>query len=102
MPVQATEGIKASIIELCSEDDYGSWELWWNISSDVSPDQTGALRRSFLDAVSELISSGRLIAKRQRMKSQIIATEYDREKLAREIDSASNPDPESYFWFGTE
>ena len=28
--------------------------------------------------------------------------EFDREKLAREVDSASNPDPDSYFWFGTE
>ena len=57
MGVQSTEEIKAGIIELCSEDDYGSWELWWNISAQVTPAQTTALKRSFLDVVSELFFS---------------------------------------------
>jgi hypothetical protein len=30
------------------------------------------------------------------------ATGYDREKLSCELDSVTNPDPDSYFWFGTE
>ena len=55
MGVQSTEEIKAGIIELCSEDDYGSWELWWKVSAQVAPAQTTALKRSFLDVVSELI-----------------------------------------------
>jgi hypothetical protein len=102
MGVQSTEEIKAGIIELCSEDDYGSWELWWKVSAQVAPAQTTALKRSFLDVVSELISAGKLIPKHRRPIGQITATGYDREKLAREVDSASKPDPDSYFWFGTE
>jgi hypothetical protein len=102
MPIKARENIEATIIELCSEDDYGSWELWWSISSDAPDGQARALKESFVDVVSELVSSGRLVAKRQHMKGQITGTEYDREELVREIDSADNPDPRSYFWFGTE
>jgi hypothetical protein len=93
MPIKAREDIEATIIGLCSEDDYGSWELWWNIFSDAPDDEATALRESFVNVVSELISSGRLVAKRQRMKGQILATKYDREELEREIDSAGNPDP---------
>lgn len=102
MPVQPTEHIKANVIELCSEDDYGSWELWWNISAEAPPDQTPALKRNFLDVVSELVSAGKLIAKRQGMNGRITEVEYNREKLAHEIDSAGGPDPDSFFWFGTE
>jgi hypothetical protein len=60
------------------------------------------LKRIFLDVVSELVSAGKLIPKQQRTDDNITTMEYDREKLAREIDSADNPDPDSYFWFGTE
>jgi hypothetical protein len=102
MPVQPAEQIKTNVIELCSEDDYGSWELWWNISAKAPPDQMPALKRNFLDVVSELVSVGRLIAKRQRMDGQITEAEYNREKLAHEIDSAGSPDRDSFFWFGTE
>jgi hypothetical protein len=102
MQVQPAEHIKTNVIELCSEDDYGSWELWWNISAEASPDQMPALKRNFLDVVSELVSTGKLIAKRQRMDGQIMKAEYNREQLAHEIDSAGTPDGDSFFWFGTE
>ena len=102
MGVQSTKEINAGIIELCFEDDYGSWELWWNISAQVAPAQTTALKRSFLDVVSELVSAGKLIPKHRPTTGQITTIGYDREKLGREVDSASKPDPDSYFWFGTE
>jgi len=102
MPAQSTEHIKANVLELCSEDDYGSWELWWNASAEVPEDQVPDLKRRFLGVVSELVSAGKLIAKRESRDGNITATQFDREKLAREIDSAADPDPDSFFWFGTE
>jgi hypothetical protein len=102
MQLQSREEVEAHIIELCDEDDYGSWELWWSTSAKAQPEQTSELKNIFLDVVSELVSVGKLIPKRQRTDGRIKVTEYDREKLSREIDSADNPDPDSYFWFGTE
>src|SRR5262245_20376815 len=102
MQLQSTEEVKAHVIELCDEDDYGSWELWWSTSAKAQPRQMLALKRIFLDVVSELVSAGKLIAKHQQTDGNITATEYDREKLAREIDFSDNPDPDSYFWVGTE
>jgi len=61
-----------------------------------------ALKQLFLDVVTNQVSSGNLIAKAHSTDGNITTTEFDREKLARELDSASEPDPDSYFWFGTE
>jgi hypothetical protein len=102
MPLQSTDKIEASIVELCSEDDYGSWELWWNTSAEVPADQIAELRRQFLDVVNNLVSGGKLIAKAHRADGNIVPTQFDREKLAREVDSARDPDPDSFFWFGME
>lgn len=102
MTAQSKEVINADVLELCAEDDYGSWELWWHISADVPAEQIPALNPLFLDVVTNLVSSGDLTAKVHSTDGNITATEFDREKLAREVDSASNPDPDSYFWFGTE
>ena len=102
MTAQSKEEINTDVLELCSEDDYGSWELWWHISAKVPTEQIHALKHRFLDVVSDLVSSGNLIAKVHSTDGNITATEFDREKMAREVDSASNPDPDSYFWFGTE
>jgi hypothetical protein len=102
MQLQSREEVEARVIELCDEDDWGSWELWWNTSAKTQPKQMLALIEIFLDVISELISAGKLNAKHKRTDGNITATKYDREELAREIDSADNPDPDSDFWFGTE
>ena len=94
--------MSAKVLELCSEDDYGSWELWWDASAKVPEDHVPDLKRRFLDVVSELISAGKLIAKAHSADGNIAPTRFDREKLAREIDASGDPDPDSFFWFGTE
>jgi hypothetical protein len=55
-----------------------------------------------LDVVNNLVSGGKLIAKAHRADGNIVPTQFDREKLAREVDSARDPDPDSFFWFGME
>jgi hypothetical protein len=78
MPVQSTEDIKANVLELCSEDHYGSWELWWDISAEVPAHQIPELKNRFLDVVSELVSGGKLIAMGQSRDGNITATKFDR------------------------
>lgn len=102
MELQSKESVEAHVIELCHEDDWGSWELWWSTSAETRPGQMLVLKGIFLDVISQLVSAGKLIAKHKREDGNITATEYHREKLAREIDFSDNPDPDSYFWFGTE
>ncbi len=102
MTAQSNEEINADVLELCSEDDHGSWELWWHISAEVPEEQIPALKHVFLDVISNLVSSGNLIAKVHSTDGIITATEFDREKLARELDSAVDADPDSFFWFGSE
>ena len=102
MPIQSMESIKAKVLELCSEDDYGSWELWWDISAEVPAEQLPSLKNQFLDVISEQVSAGKLIAKMHSTDGNTAATRFDRDKLAREIDSAGDADPDSFFWFGSE
>ena len=102
MALQSAERIEADIIELCSEDDYGSWELWWNVSADVPVAEISALKSRFLNVVSDLVTAGKLIPKRCATEAGCTAIQYDRKKLSHEIDSTDDPDSDSYFWFGTE
>ena len=102
MPVQSIQEMSAKLLELCSEDDYGSWELWWDVSAEIPADQAPKLKKEFTDLVSELVSAGKLIPKCHSADGNFAPTQFDREKLVREIDSAANPDPDSFFWFGTE
>jgi hypothetical protein len=102
MPLQSTGQIEANIVELCSEDDYGSWELWWIMSEDVPTNRIPDVRMQFLDVISNLVSNGKLIAKRHGKDGNVVPTEFDREKLAQEVDFAGDPDPDSFFWFGTD
>jgi hypothetical protein len=102
MRLQSTGQIEANIVELCSEDDYGSWELWWNTSADVPTNRIPDVKMQFLDVVSNLVSDGKLIAKRHGEDGNIVPTQFDHGKLAREVDFAGDPDPGSFFWFGTD
>ena len=102
MPLQSIGQIETDILELCSEDDWGSWELWWNISADASKDERIELKGRFVSVVSELVIDGKLITKAHAADGNIAPIGFDRDKLAGEIDSADNPDPDSFFWFGTE
>ncbi|HEU0209278.1 MAG TPA: hypothetical protein VFQ78_09905 [Candidatus Udaeobacter sp.] len=97
MQLHSSEEVKANVVELCDEDDYGSRELWWHTSAGAQAKQIPALRGIFLHVVREFVSAGKLIAKCQQTGGKVTTTEYDREKLAREIDSADNPGLDSYF-----
>jgi hypothetical protein len=102
MPLPSSQEIQGILEELCSEDDWGSWELWWNIAAEVSPNEIPVLKSQFLDVVGNMVATGKLIAKRQNADGQCIPTSCDQEKLSHEIDSERDPDPDSFFWFRSE
>jgi hypothetical protein len=102
MQLQSSEEVEAHVIELCDEDDWGSWELWWSTSATTQPGQMLALKAIFLDVISELVSARKLIAKHHLADGNITATQCNRERLAHKIDSSDNRNPDSFFWFGTE
>jgi hypothetical protein len=101
MPLQSPQQIEEGILELCSEDDWGSWELWWNTSADTPKDEMPELKLRFLNVVTDLVAAGKLIPKREAPNGELIVAQYDRHKLLRELDSADDPQPD-FFWFGTE
>ena len=93
--------VEKAVKELCSEDDWGSWELWWYVSEGVPNEETAKLKRTFIKAISEMVECGDLIAKCHGDRGDCSAVLFDSEKLLSEIESSRNPEPNSFFWFGT-
>jgi hypothetical protein len=52
-----SERIQSRIIELCSEDAYGSWELWWSLGAKKAEERDFLCDR-FIEAVQGLVSDG--------------------------------------------
>jgi hypothetical protein len=93
--------IQKKVAELCSEDDWGSWELWWNIASSAGIKDLFATKQRFIRAIEKMTSAKALVAKRM-TKGKLTPTLLDSRELAREIDAADSPDPDHFYWFGTE
>jgi hypothetical protein len=93
--------IEQKLTELCSEDDWGSWELWWNIASVAGSGQLSATKQSFITTIKRMMSAKALVAKRM-VKGKLTPSLLDSRELAREIDAADSPDPDNFYWFGTE
>ena len=94
--------IRNAIKELCSEDAWGSWELWWQVSQNVPESEFFELKEIFLDTVDGMVASGELIPKRHHGDGKWSRSEFNRSELSAEIDSADHPEPNAFFWFGTE
>lgn len=92
------ENIRQKILELCSEDDYGSWELFWAASN------LGLGNDQFLlaDTILDLLSEGKIKAKRKNPDSgELSASGVDRGTLLKELSMSNTPNPETFYWFGT-
>jgi len=88
--------MKQKILELCSEDDYGSWELWWAICQN-SPKET--IKFTFIKAITDMIDQGLLIAKKHDQSGHLQQTFFSKDKLLLEIDrQLTNVD--GFYWFG--
>jgi hypothetical protein len=98
--------IEGKVIELCSEDDWGVWELWWAIggTSDSSP-ATAELKSSFAKTLCELIAQGKLAAKRRDALTPITGqakpADFSEDLLWAELNEIHTPRPDTMYWFGT-
>ena len=91
--------IRHKILELCAEDDYGSWELWWAIK-DKAQGTVADIRQEFTAIIEELVNERALIVKTRGANHNFLNAPFSRERLQTELKSASRPDPDSFYWFG--
>jgi len=92
--------IRHKVLELCAEDDYGSWELWWAVT-DHENVPAKDLRREFAAVIESLVNKRALVAKRRGAGGELLAAPFSRKRLLSELESASVPDPDGSYWFGT-
>ncbi|MBX4197793.1 hypothetical protein KW782_00460 [Candidatus Parcubacteria bacterium] len=95
--------IKSIILELASEDYYGSWELWGAVNQDtVSMQPTrDDLKETFLSLIETLIQTKKLLVVSHKFKGPYNPVEYDRQRMEYEIDHAGKPDSDTFYWFWT-
>ncbi len=94
--------IKSNILELCEEDDYSSWELYWSYNTlcrDIDVEKCNSM---FIDCMNELINDGTIVSKIHHEKTgECTLTKYDSEKLNNDILNINNKKYYSLiYWFG--
>lgn len=120
-PKTIRELIQETLVELCSEDDYGSWELWGTVLAHPdTPNQKDQLMvvqnlsaaqirkdlglypmNEFIDVIQNLIDRGVITAKRRSpTSSELEQVPFNPEQLRDEIHHAYEPQPDSFYWFG--
>ena len=90
--------MRSRIIELCSEDAYGSWELWWSLGVKKTEKRDSFCDR-FIEAVQGLVSEGKIVALRKDEHNQFSVVPLDPDRLSYELQNSHNPKPLEYFCF---
>src|SRR4051812_20974668 len=98
--MHATEDMRLTILELTSEDDYGSWELWWKCRESVDPLRMSEVKDNFVEAIRTLIVQGQIQSKGREPSGRTVPKLFDVNRLSEEIAMADAPDPNSFYWFG--
>jgi hypothetical protein len=93
--------LESTILELVSEDDYGSWELWWRVVETHKNMEKDKLISSFTETLKAMVSEGTLKAKRKNSAGQFDPVKFDITELQSELEQAQNPNPDKFYWFGT-
>jgi hypothetical protein len=93
-----SERIQSRIIELCSEDAYGSWELWWSLGAKKAEERDSLCDR-FIEAVQGLANEGKVISLRKDEHNQFSVVQLDRDRLRYELQNSDDPKPFEYYWF---
>ena len=92
--------LETDILELTSEDDYGSWELWWRVTQLHKGEDSGSLTGSFVATIENMISRGILKAKRRKPSGQLQPVKFSAAELRQQIEQAKTPIPDQFYWFG--
>jgi hypothetical protein len=97
--------IKRDVLESCSEDTHGSWELWWG-SEKKDPATETELKKLFVEAVDQLVREKKIKAVHHgpwaSPDAKYTEATYDRARLEYEIDHSlkeTGLDPDTFFWF---
>lgn len=91
------EKIKRNILEICSEDAYGSWELWDN---DSPRDQQHI--EIIIHAVQEMIENGLIVSEEYLSSNNTYkAVPFTTERLEKELKLAikGEVDSDTFYWF---
>lgn len=92
------DALKRKILELCSEDNHGIWELWWPIGE--SPKFTKTDIDPFIDVIHELVESRQIQALTETPHGFDSAV-LDLDRLRRELDLVISDDlTGDMYWFG--
>ena len=96
------QAAREKIIELCSEDDYGSWELFWGVSPFFKiENQHGNAETIFVALIDDLISKKQIVSLiKNQATDQLEAALFDKNRLAIQLEKSLKPEPDSFYWFG--
>ncbi len=89
------------ILELCSEDFYGSWELWWAVRQHLSSRYDENLAKEFVLTLSNLVNSSKLKCYQKTRDERFDQVIFAADQLAMEIANSDTPIPASSYWFST-
>ncbi|HVB17822.1 MAG TPA: hypothetical protein VNF04_14895 [Stellaceae bacterium] len=92
--------IKNTILELCAEDDYGSWELLWAVTGSDKRTDVATARQDFVAAIEDLVVQGAIVAKTIGADGKLCEIPFSRPRLEKEVEKADCPDPDHDYWFG--
>ncbi len=84
--------VKNIILELCEEDDYGCWELWWAAKAE------GISQKDFIAITAILIANGEIEVQSPLPEGKFIKCAFDIKKFEQEINNPT-PDHDNFYWF---
>ena len=91
---------REKVLELCSEDDYGVWELFSSVIPNEDKSNRENAETSFLHLVEDLINEQKIFPKRKNPTTKKLeSVDFDANTLALQLKKISSPDPESFYWF---
>lgn len=91
--------IRANILELCSESEYGSWEFWSPISN-----KTESEARLIVKVLADLVKEKKIYpTEHKNIADQTYGpVQLNKARLANEIRQSMKPgniDPHRFYWF---
>ena len=93
------EKIKSSILEACSESEYGSWEFWSD-GKNKTEDESKLIVEAIIELVKEkkiFPTDGKFV--NDRSYKEVV---LDENRLKKEIEISINTekvDPHTFYWF---
>lgn len=90
------------MLELCSEDDYALWELFWAVAPFFErKNQETKAETMFIQLTQDLINDRLIVSKlKSRATGRLEIVIFDKNALALQLNKLAKPDPESFYWFG--